>query len=182
LKSIALNPSLPMQPTTTTSDAITFRELLAYTGNETARWEAWLRGQDPAILNTPFGEGSRATVGELIFHVFMVERRYADRLLGEEPTPYEAVPHATLDELFAAHHEGRAKLLRFVEGASDDDWARTMTFQTITAGTMTGSARKVVAHALVHGVRHWAQIATALRQAGHPQPWMHDLLADDALS
>jgi uncharacterized damage-inducible protein DinB len=157
-------------------DALSFHELIAYTGEETERWEAWLRAQDPAVLAVPLGEGRWATVGELIFHTFLVERRYADRLLGDAITPYEGVPHGTVDELFAIHREARAGLARYVEGATAAEWDEVLTFETLLYGPLHGSRRKVVAHALVHGVRHWAQIATALRQAGWPEQWPHDLL------
>ena len=64
-------------------DALSFRELMAYTGEETDRWEAWLRAHDPAVLDVALGEGRWGTVRELLFHTFLVERRYADRLLGD---------------------------------------------------------------------------------------------------
>jgi uncharacterized damage-inducible protein DinB len=157
-------------------DAITFRELLGYTDEETRKWEAWLRGQDRAVLDVSLGGGRWPTVGELVFHVFVVERRYAERLLGEEVQPYEGVPHATVDELFAIHYDARGKLERWIDRARPEEYGEVLTFQTITAGTLTASKRKIVAHALLHGVRHWAQIAMALRQAGHPGPGGHDFL------
>ncbi|HEV7587780.1 MAG TPA: DinB family protein [Longimicrobium sp.] len=157
-------------------DALSFRELLAYTGEETDRWEGWLRAHDPALLDVALGEGRWSTVRELLFHTFLVERRYADRLLGEPITPYEGVPHATLDELFAIHRAARAALERYLAGATAEEWGEVLTFETLLYGPMYGSRRKVVAHALLHGIRHWAQIATALRQAGHEQ-WPHDLMA-----
>jgi uncharacterized damage-inducible protein DinB len=33
----------------------------------------------------------------------------------------------------------------------------------------------------MHGIRHWAQLATLLRQAGYKTDWSHDLLMSDAL-
>ena len=162
-------------------DALSFRELLGWTNEETARWQEWLRAQDPSVLAVSLGEGKWATVGDLIFHVFVVERRYTERLYDEEATPYETIPHGTLDEIFAIHRDSRPRLEKWVATAPAEEWERVITFQTITAGTLTASKRKIVAHAIMHGVRHWAQIATALRLAGHPQPWMHDLLASGAL-
>jgi uncharacterized damage-inducible protein DinB len=35
--------------------------------------------------------------------------------------------------------------------------------------------------ALLHEVRHWAQIAAAVRAAGHPRPGDHDLFYSKAL-
>ena len=163
-------------------DALQFRELLAWTGEETARWEEWLRAQDPAVLAVSLGDSKYATVGDLIFHVFMVERRYTERLHDEEATPYESVPHATLDEIFAVHRDNRPRLERWVDTAPEEEWARVLTFQTISAGTLTASKRKVLAHTLLHGIRHWAQIAMAVRQAGYPTEWMHDIIMSGALS
>jgi uncharacterized damage-inducible protein DinB len=161
---------------------LSFTELLDYTDEETARWEEWLRGADSGVLETPIGGADRATVRELIAHIFIVEHRYADRLHGDEPVSYQAFPAQTLDELFAIHRLARARLRGWVAAASDADWAVQMSFQTLTAGSLSGSRRKIVAHALLHGIRHWAQIATTLRQHGHPQPWMHDLLMSSALA
>ena len=164
-----------------TLDSLSFSELLAYTDEETARWHAWLREQDPAVLEVRVGEGSRATVREVIHHIFAVERRYADRLRGELPVAYDAIPMEPLDTLFEVHREARALLRGWVERATPDDWARVVEFETLTAGLFRASKRKIVAHALVHGIRHWAQLATALRAHGHPQPWGHDLLFSPAL-
>ena len=163
-------------------DALSFQELMAWTGEETERWEAWLRAHDPAVLDTPLGEGRWGTVRELIFHTFLVERRYADRLLGDPITAYEGVPHGTVDELFALHRAARERMARYVAGVTTaEEWDEVLTFETLLYGPMHGSRRKVVAHALLHGVRHWAQIATALRQAGHEQ-WPHDLLAATSIT
>ena len=170
-----------MPDATTPRDALWFTELMAYTAEETERWEAWLRERDPAVLDVPLGEGRWGTVRELLFHTFLVERRYADRLLGDPITPYEGVPHQTVDELFAIHRAARERLARYVAGAAAEEWDEVLTFETLLYGPMHGSRRKVVAHALLHGVRHWAQIATALRQAGHEQ-WPHDLMAATSMT
>lgn len=34
----------------------------------------------------------------------------------------------------------------------------------------------MVVHMLVHGIRHFAQVATALRRSGRAQLWQHDLI------
>jgi hypothetical protein len=80
--------------------ALGFRELMAWTDEETRRWEAWF-GERPGALAVSLGEGRWKTVGSLIYHVFMVERRYAERLLGEPVTPYADETPAGVDEIFA---------------------------------------------------------------------------------
>jgi uncharacterized damage-inducible protein DinB len=41
--------------------------------------------------------------------------------------------------------------------------------------------RKFVFHILFHEIRHWAQIATALRNAGFVPPGDHDLFYSSAM-
>jgi uncharacterized damage-inducible protein DinB len=87
-----------------------------------------------------------------------------------------------VEAIFGEYPEARRRLEQFISQAKPEEWAEVLTFETITAGTLKASKRKIVAHALMHGVRHWAQIATALRQAGHGGQWMHDLLMSSALA
>ena len=56
-----------------------------------------------------------------------------------------------------------------------------LTFPTITAGMVSASKEKILLHALIHGTRHWAQIATFVRQAGFTAQWSHDFLLTTAL-
>lgn len=171
-----------MDRLTSDAPALSFRELLDYTAAETAHWHRWLAAQPDDVLDLPIGEGRTATVRGLLQHIVAVERRYADRLLGEPVTPYEAIPTDSVDALFGAFDEARARLERYLATATADDLGRRLEFQTISAGTLSASARKIVAHALLHGVRHWAQLATVLRQHGRGTDWMHDLLMSDALA
>jgi len=97
-------------------------------------------------------------------------------------TPYDSIDTSSMDALFAAGREARRQLERYLDGAAEGDLARRLEFQTISAGTLSASARKIVAYALLHGVRHWAQLATVLRQHGRRTSWMHDLLLSEALA
>jgi uncharacterized damage-inducible protein DinB len=166
----------------TSAQALTFRELLDYTATETDRWHRWLADQPTSVLDLPVGEGRTATVRGLLQHIFAVERRYADRLLGQPVSGYEVVNPESVTALFAGGRESREVLEQYLANASDEDLARHMEFQTQTLGTLSASARKIVAHTLMHGIRHWAQLATALRQQGHKTDWPHDLLMSSALT
>ena len=161
--------------------ALTIRELLEYTRTETEHWHRWLASQPVAELDLPVGEGRTATVRGLIHHIIVVDRRYTDRLPGEPVSNYEDIPSDSLDALFGAFADTRTRLEAWLGAASDADLSRRMEFHTLSAGTMTASARKVVVHLLMHGIRHWAQLATTLRQQGHATDWSHDILMSDAL-
>ena len=157
-------------------EGISFRELLAYTDAETERWHAWLRDQPPEVLEVRIGEGSRETVRDLIGHVFAVELRYAQRLLGQPVTTYEELRMDSLDALWSIHAQARRTLRAYLDAMPAGERQRGMVFHTRTLGELRSTAHKVLAHSFLHGIRHWAQIATALRQAGYPQGWEHDWL------
>ena len=171
-----------MPLTQTSTPALSFRELLDYTAHETERWESWLAKQPDVILDVPVGEGRTSNVRGLLQHIFAVERRYADRLQGLPVSAYDVIDASSVASLFAGARVSRERLEKYLATASDDDLARRLEFQTLTAGTQSASARKIVAHTLVHGIRHWAQLATALRQNGYQTDWQHDLLMSPALS
>ena len=162
------------------ASVLTFRELLDYTAGETARWEAWF-AERPDALDLPYAAGQLATVRGVVHHVFLVERRHSERLLGRPVSGHGDVPQAPDAALFAAGREARSLLEEFLAGADAGDLGRVLEFDTLTAGRQRASARKLAAHVLVHGVRHWAQLAAHLRALGRPTGWGHDLLLSDAL-
>ncbi len=170
-----------MPLTQTATQSLTFRELLDYTATETERWESWLAKQPESILDVPVGEGRTASLRGLLQHIFAVERRYADRLQDQPVSTYEIIDATSIASLFAGGRDSRERLEQYLATATDDDLARRLEFQTLTAGTQAASARKIVAHTLLHGIRHWAQLATALRQNGYKTDWQHDLLTSPAL-
>lgn len=161
-------------------EGVSFGELLVYTDRETERWFQWLRGQGPEVLQVRMGEGARETVRDVIGHVFGVELRYAERLLGQPVTAFEAMDAGSLDALWALHQQARRLLHAYLDALPAGERGRTLVFQTRSYGQLQASAHRVTAHLFLHGIRHWAQVATALRQAGHRQDWEHDWLMSDA--
>jgi uncharacterized damage-inducible protein DinB len=164
-----------------TDASLSLRELLDYSTAERLRWRDWLATQPAEILELPAGTGRTATVRQLIHHIVVVERRYADRIRNEPVTTYEDIPSESIEALFGAFADARRRLDEWVMNASDADLARQLEFTTLSAGTRVASSRKIVVHALLHGIRHWAQIAMVVRQHGHPTDWFHDILMSDAL-
>ena len=159
----------------------TLSALLAWNRTETRRWHAWFAAHPATVLDLPFGEGRIATIRGLIHHTFVVDLRYAQRLAGQPVTAYEAIDEHHLDGLFALAERAHTLLAGWLEQATTAELDREHTFPTLSAGTRTASARKIVIHACTHHVRHWAQIATVLRSHGHPSDWPHDFLMSDAL-
>ncbi len=153
------------------------RELARYCAGETDRWYAWLAEQDAALLALPVGEAQIATVGTLLMHVAWVERAYAEVVVGA-PVTSEWLPTDALAPIRAVHEEAFAKLESFLAGADDAALERRVTLR-VRGVRLTASVGKMVAHMLVHGIRHYAQLAMKLREQGHRAPGEHDLITGE---
>lgn len=160
---------------------ISFETLLAYRDAETARWRAWFATHPPEALAVRLGEGEMGTVRGLVRHILAVELRYGQRLAGEPVTDWADFREESLEEIFALGDRARGLVDRFLASATDASFRERLTFSTLTAGVLTATKHKILANFVNHGVRHWAQIATALRQHGYGDQWPHDLLASDVL-
>ena len=159
-------------------DGVSFATLLAYRDSETARWHEWL-ARHPAALDVPIGADRTATVRGLVIHTLAVELRYAERLLGLRVTGYEELSPTTLDDVFEIGVRARALIDTFLARADDAEMREVIEFRTLTAGMVRATKYKIAANLVNHGVRHWAQVATAVRQHGFPDQWPHDFLLSD---
>ena len=143
---------------------LSLSELLQYVNQETAHWREFFQCNPPA-LDVAVSIAGTKSVRDMLQHIFAVELRYAERLNDDaEVTPYERHTGKSAEELFAMGEQARRMLVEYLAKASDLD--RVLTFPTLTSGTLSASKRKIAIHMLLHGVRHWAQLATALREAG----------------
>ncbi|HEX8275483.1 MAG TPA: DinB family protein [Longimicrobiaceae bacterium] len=154
--------------------------LAAYVDAETERWREWFEGAPAGVLDLPLGPGAEGTVRTLVKHVFAVELRYAERLLDRPVTGYEELAEGSVEELWAIHRSAAALRDRFLVDASPEELDRVLVSDTRRLGRIEASAHAVVVHTLVHGIRHWAQIAAVLRQHGHGGLWEHDWLLSPA--
>jgi uncharacterized damage-inducible protein DinB len=117
-----------------------------------------------------------ATVGGVVAHIFAVELRNAQRLRDQEVTPWEGFRQTSIEDVFELGDNARAQLVDFLTSAPESELDRELTFQTLTAGTVTASKHKIASNIFLHGIRHWGQVATVLRQQGFSEQWSHDLL------
>jgi uncharacterized damage-inducible protein DinB len=155
---------------------ISFQDLLSAKEAETQKWRTWFEEQPAAVLDVPLSIALAKNVREFLVHIFAVELRYAERLAGLPITDYEKLPTESVAELFGIGDRARSTYREYLANASDEDLAAVMEFPTRTAGIIRSSKRKMFAHAMLHGVRHWAQLATALREAGYATNWGKDFL------
>ncbi len=165
-----------------TTAELSFTEMLDANERETAKWQDWFEHQPAEVLDLPLDIALAKDVREFLLHIFAVELRYAERLTGSAVTEYEALPTGSVGELFATGERARKLYREYFSRATDADLATIMEFPTRTAGVLRASKRKMFAHAMLHGVRHWAQLATALREKGHGTDWPHDFLFSDVIA
>jgi uncharacterized damage-inducible protein DinB len=150
--------------------------LAAYVDGETGRWRGWFDTAPAEVLDLPLGPGAEGTIRTLIKHIFAVELRYAQRLVGDPVTGYEQLADGTVQELWRIHRTATSIRDRFLREATCESLHRVLVSETRKLGRIESPAHVVVMHTFIHGIRHWAQIAAVLRQHGHGGLWEHDWL------
>lgn len=162
--------------------ALDIDELLGYTNGERGKWEQWFAAQPPAAFYAPLQRDGRfPTVWRLMDHIFLVERRHTQRLKQESPLAQQTgVADADVQALFAFGRAARDELTRFIHLTPDTEMIRKREFQFQDSSDVL-TPRKLVFHILLHEIRHWAQIAAAVRNAGFVPPGDHDLLFSSAM-
>jgi uncharacterized damage-inducible protein DinB len=160
--------------------SLTFDELLRYTNAERDKWRAWFVGH-PSAMEVAVQPGGRLpTVGKLIDHIFLAERRNLQRLTDTPVSDATGLTGNNAPPLFDYGSSVRRELEQFT-AALDPDVADEMCAFEIRDRQWPMTSRKMLFHMLIHEIRHWAQIALAVRQAGFEPPGDHDLLTSTAL-
>ena len=159
--------------------ALRYETLLEYTSTEHHRWHDWFV-ERPKAWAVPFATGRMATIGGVVTHIFAVELRYAQRLLDLEVTPWEGFRQTSLEDVFELGDNARGQLVQFLTTAPESELDRVLTFQTLTAGLVSASKHKIASNIFLHGIRHWGQVASVLRQNGFADQWSHDMLLSGA--
>ena len=160
--------------------AISLDELLRYTGAERGRWRRWFESH-PEALDAPLQLAGRfPTVGKLIDHIFLVERRHLQRLAGVPLAESTGLTGSNAPPLFDYGSSVRREL-EGLAGDLDPDVAEELRTLHVRDRDWPVTTRKLLFHILLHEIRHWAQIALAVRLAGFEPPGDHDLFFSSAL-
>jgi uncharacterized damage-inducible protein DinB len=159
---------------------LTFDELHRYTLEERDKWRHFF-DLHPDAMDASIQSGGRfPTVGKLIDHIFLVEQRHLQRLRGEPLAEQTGLTGNNAPPLFDYGASVRRELEQLV-GDLDEDVASQMRTFNVRNQDWPMSPRKLLFHILLHEIRHWAQIALAVRQAGLEPPGDHDLFFSRAL-
>lgn len=158
-----------------------FQELVRYTQEERDKWRSWFAAH-PEGLEVEVQPGGRyATVGALIDHIFLVERRHLQRLRNTPPDGKTGLSGRHAPPLFDYGASVRRELDQFTSELDEDEADQPRTFTVQSGGEFVLTPRKLLFHCLLHETRHWAQIALSIRRAGLAPPGNHDLFYSKAL-
>lgn len=157
-----------------------YAELLGYSEEERSKWRRFFVEHEHS-LDLPLHPGGRfATVGKLVDHIFLVEQRHLQRLRGENLAQQTGLTASNAPPLFDYGASVRRELEQFLTDLDDDDANEVRTVH-VREQDWPMTPRKLLFHILLHEIRHWAQIAMAVRLAGIDPPGDHDLFFSRAI-
>jgi len=157
--------------------ALTATDLLNWQQKTAQSWRTLIEAH-PEILTMECSIGGVTTAGGLLQHIVAVELRYAERLAGLPATDYAAIPFDSAEAIYATHDHA-IQLFRDQLERDDVDWNERIEFTTRTMGPARSARKTVLFHALLHAARHYAQLATLVRQNGIKPAWQMDYLPMD---
>ena len=153
---------------------ISVENLVAWNNTTAERWRDFIV-HNPAILQLPCDIRNGKTVADTLQHIVAVELRYAQRLFGLPESPYEEIPKGPIGSLYSAHALA-FELVRNLLANPTYDWSTEVTFETISLGRLRASRETILLHLILHSIRHYAQLATVVRQNGFKPTWPMDYL------
>ena len=157
-----------MQPSLSAEDLIAWNDCTA------REWRELLTSH-PEVLALPCDIAGAKTVGQLLQHIVAVELRYAQQLAEQSISEYADIPFDTAEALYATHDRATAQFRDLL--AKPIDWDAKFGFVTRTLGPARSTRKAVLFHSQLHSIRHYAQLATLVRQHGIQQKWRLDYLA-----
>src|SRR5215203_5076282 len=128
-----------------------FDELLRYTTGERDKWRAWFAAH-PQAMDAPAQPGGRpATVGKLIDHIFLAERRNLERLTGSPLSASTGLTGNNAPPLFDYGSSVRRELEQYLADLDVDVAEEIRTFE-IGERQWPMSSRKLLFHVLIHEI------------------------------
>jgi uncharacterized damage-inducible protein DinB len=153
--------------------SLSAEEILAWNEKTAQSWRRFLIAH-PELLAQPCDIAGTKSVAELLQHIVAAQLRYAERLAGLPISDYAAIPFDSVESIYAVHDRSVAIFQQLL--VSDVDWSEPIDFVTRTAGTLHSDRKTILFHALLHGIRHYAQLASLVRQCGVKPDWPMDYL------
>lgn len=155
--------------------SIPVEHLLAWNDTTAQHWRDFILA-NPAILTLPSDIRNGSTVANTLHHIVAAELRYAHRLASLPEPDYAVIPSDSIHSLLAAHTRA-FEIVRERLADPAYDWSAEITFETITMGRLRATRETILLHLTLHSIRHYAQLATLVRQQGFKPTWPMDYLS-----
>jgi len=159
---------------------LTGEELYAWVERTSSGWRELLAAH-PEALAIPCDIRATGTVAELLKHIVAVELLFAEWLSATPATPFETISSASVKVIYATHDKAMSLLLN-LNRHDEAWWQEPVDFATRSRGLIRGPRRIFAIHMLMHSIRHYAQLATIVRQHGITPNWQMDYLGMILLS
>jgi uncharacterized damage-inducible protein DinB len=156
-----------------TQPILSAEEILAWNEKTATGWRKLLAAH-PELLTRPCDIAGTKSVAELLQHIVAAQLRYAERLAGLPISDYASIPFDSIESIYATHDRAAAIFRQLFD--SDVDWNEPIDFATRSMGTLHSDRKTILFHALLHGIRHYAQLASLVRQCGVKADWPMDYL------
>jgi uncharacterized damage-inducible protein DinB len=155
---------------------LTAHDVVAWLEKNTAAWREFFT-LHPELLAVSCDVAGVHTVAELLQHIVAVELRYAERLADLPATDYAAIPFDSVETIYATHERAMALYQQCLSAGLD--WNESIVYTTRMMGPARSARKTVLFHAFLHGMRHYAQLATLVRHHGVKPGWPMDYLVMD---
>jgi len=149
-------------------------EILAWNDKTAQGWRQLVTNH-PELLTQPCDIAGTKTVAELLQHIVAAQLRYAERLAGLPISDYATIPFDSVESIYAIH-DWAVTIFQQLCASNDIDWNEPIDFTTRTMGSLRSNRKTILFHALLHGIRHYAQLASLVRQCGIKPDWPMDYL------
>ncbi len=156
-----------------TQPILTAEEILDWNEKTAQGWRQLLTSH-PELLTQACDIAGTKNVAELLQHIVAAQLRYAERLAALPISDYDTIPFDSVESIYATHD--RAARIFQQLFASDIDWNEPMDFTTRTMGQLRSNRKTILFHALLHSIRHYAQLASLARHCGVQPDWPMDYL------
>jgi len=153
--------------------SLTAEDLIAWNDRTSREWQKLLT-EHPEVLALPCDIAGADAVNKLLRHIVAVELRYAQQLSRQPLTEHADIPCDSAESLYATHDRATAIFRDLL--TQPIDWDETIEFITRTLGPARSTRKTILFHSQLHSIRHYAQLATLVRQHGIQQKWPLDYL------
>ena len=143
---------------------LTAEELIAWNEHTHAEWKKLFIAH-PEALAIPCDITGTKNVAELMQHIVAPELRYAQQLANQPITDYKDIPYDSVGAIYSTHDRAIA-LFRELLASGNINWDEKFEFMTRSFGPARSTRKAILFHALLHAIRHYAQLTTLVRHHG----------------